>query len=375
MVDANAILATRVPNHDADDRVVWSSSIDGNYKVKAGYKFWHDRNIGYSAIPQSKGWHRIWKLTIPYKFKIFLWRFCRNNLPVRVRLKGKGVPVPIMCPMCNVEIEHLRHVFFECEFALSCWHSAELTLDTTNLYEADVWLLDKLETTSQSDSTKVCTVLYGIWYGRNKRVWENKVMSGETVMDICSKMLQDWKNANAKRVVEVPDHSQFTLGVLRRWQVPESGEYKLNVDASWTKGADICSVGMVLRDSRGHFIEGRTMSFTQAGDVLEAEALGIREALSWVKNMGELKVTVESDSLVAVNVINGKNNYLLEVGHIIDHCRSLLRVLPSVRLNFIRKQANEVAHGLAKMPCDINCLVTFTSLPTHLDEICNFEMI
>lgn len=113
------------------------------------------------------------------------------------------------------------------------------------------------------------------------------------------------------------------------------GEYKVNVDASWAQGADFCSVGMVFRDNSGHFIKGRTMTLPQAGDVLEAKALGIREALSWIKNMEEMKVTVESDSLVAVNAINGMNNNLLEVGHIIDHCRLLLPSMPSISVKFI----------------------------------------
>lgn len=90
--------------------------------------------------------------------------------------------------------------------------------------------------------------------------------------------------------------------------------------------------------------------------------------------MEEMKVSVESDSLVAVNAINGMNNYLMEVGHIIDHCRLLLQSMPSVSVKFVRKQANEVAHGLAKMPCLTNCFVIFTSPPTHLGETGNLDM-
>ncbi|XP_074336989.1 uncharacterized protein LOC141674167 [Apium graveolens] len=194
-------------------------------------------------------------------------------------------------------------------------------------------------------------------------------------MDVCFKFVQDWKEARSKGVTKVPNKKQPMQGNSRRWQPPENGEYKVNVDAAWSQGVDFCSTGMVLRDSSGHFIEGRTMHLPQAGDVLEAEALAIREALSWVKNMEVMKVMVESDSLVAVNAINGVNNYLLEVGHIIDHCRLLLQSMPSVRVKFVRKQANEVAHGLAKMPCSSNCLVIFTSPPTHLVETCNFDMV
>ncbi|XP_074362740.1 uncharacterized protein LOC141703020 [Apium graveolens] len=113
---------------------------------------------------------------------------------------------------------------------------------------------------------------------------------------------------------------------------------------------------MVIRNHLGSFVEGRTVVLSQAADALEAEVLGIREALSWVKSMDGRKVTVESDSLVAVNAINGQNKFLLEVGHIIDHCRLLLQSLSGVSVKFVRKQANEVAHGLAKMPCRLIAL-------------------
>lgn len=43
-------------------------------------------------------------------------------------------------------------------------------------------------------------------------------------------------------------------------------------------GAEAFTVGMVLRDHLRTFIEGRTISFHQAGEVREAETLDIREA-------------------------------------------------------------------------------------------------
>lgn len=372
-VDANAILATRVPQHDVEDRIVWSSSKDGIYTAKAGYKYWHDRNVDDSAIPQSNGWHKVWQLALPHKFKIFVWRFCRNILPVRVRLRGKGVSVPIICPMCSIEVEHLRHVFFECPFAISCWQSVNLLYDTSEMYDANLWLLEKFEVATQSELLKVCSVLYGIWFWRNKQVWEGKVVPGKTAMECSFKMVQEWKEAKGRDMKGGTNHIRYTSSNLRKWKAPDAGEYKVNVDASWHQGAGSFSVGMVLRDHSGSFVEGRTISLPQASDVLEAETLGIREALSWVKDMTGRKVSVESDSLVAVNAINGMNKFLLEVGHIIDHCRILLQSMLGVSVRYIRKQANEVAHGLAKMPCLVNCFVIFTSPPTHLVETCNVD--
>lgn len=51
-------------------------------------------------------------------------RFCRNNIPVRDRLKARGVNLSILCPMCNTDVEHLLHIFFDCTFATQYWNLA-----------------------------------------------------------------------------------------------------------------------------------------------------------------------------------------------------------------------------------------------------------
>lgn len=70
--DASAIWSTRVPQHGISDRIGWASSNNGVYNVKDGYRYWHDQNSRSTAITQSKGWSRIWRLPLPHKMKKFL---------------------------------------------------------------------------------------------------------------------------------------------------------------------------------------------------------------------------------------------------------------------------------------------------------------
>lgn len=126
--------------------------------------------IQYVRDRGGGGWNKLWRLNIPHKMKIFLWRFCRNNIPVRNRLRHKGVSVTILCPMCNVDVEHLLHVFFDCTFAKCCWQAAGLSYDMSQVFSAPEWLLGKLEVLTQSENIKVATVLWGIWFWRNKKV-------------------------------------------------------------------------------------------------------------------------------------------------------------------------------------------------------------
>lgn len=119
--DARLILSTCIPQSETLDRNAWTKSADGQYSVKTGYHMWQEREVGLTGIIQSSGWGKIWKLEVPHKVKVFLWRFSRNNIPVRNRLRLKGINVPILCTMCERDVEHLLHVFFDCAFANQCW--------------------------------------------------------------------------------------------------------------------------------------------------------------------------------------------------------------------------------------------------------------
>ena len=102
--------------------------------------------------------------------------------------------------------------------------------------------------------------------------------------------------------------------------------------------------------------------------VFEAECIGVREALSWLQSYRDWKVVVETDSLLTASALCTGRNNLLEVGHVIDQCRMLLHSLPGVCVKHVRKQANKVAHSLARIPCLLNCFIIFSSPPTHLVE-------
>lgn len=64
------------------DERVWIASEDGHFRVRDAY------NLALNAVndrPSSSGhdtiWSRLWKLQIPPKAKIFLWRAAWDILP------------------------------------------------------------------------------------------------------------------------------------------------------------------------------------------------------------------------------------------------------------------------------------------------------
>ncbi|XP_074351358.1 uncharacterized protein LOC141690460 [Apium graveolens] len=155
---------------------------------------------------------------------------------------------------------------------------------------------------------------------------------------------------------------------MHKWRPPEQGTWKVNVGASVFPQAEHFTVGMVIRDYTGAFVEAKVLALPCPATVLEAESIEVKEALTWVMQRGYSKVILETDSLLTVKALSSSNKYLLEVGHVIEQYRLLLNEAPGFLVSHIRKQGNKVAHVLARKPCVTNCFHVFTSPPTDMLE-------
>lgn len=372
--DAAAILSIPVPQRNVRDRVAWTQSVDGHYDVKTGYRVWQNQGLRVNRAIQSEGWGKIWRLNIPHKIKVFLWRFGRNNLPVKTRLREKGVSLATVCSMCDRDEEHMVHVFFMCSFASQCWLYAGLSLDMQQINSASEWLLEKINGGTCSEVCKIAKVLWGIWHWRNKKVWDDKTVSPVVAMDWSSRMINEWTDAMKNKKKSSSQSSTCGLAKVQRWKPPEVGNMKVNVDASLSSENATFSVGMVLRDHTGKFIEGRVGCMPEVGSIFEAEAIGIREALSWIAGKGLTQVSFESDSLLSIRALRGDGGNQLEVGHVIQHCLELLQSNPTFSLDFISRQANKVAHEVARCPCLLSCFYVFSSPPESLLETLLYDV-
>lgn len=168
--------------------------------MRSGYHYWHSRHSANENVQSASGWGKLWRICIPHKIKVLLWRICRNTVPVRNRLRGKGARVPITCMMCTGDIEHLIHLFWDCEFAKSCWQHIGLLYDMRTVKSAPEWFLEKLSTKSNDNLIKIATVVWGVWWARNKRVWEGKVITPKLAMEWSCKQVADWRRIRRKKV-------------------------------------------------------------------------------------------------------------------------------------------------------------------------------
>ena len=216
-----------------------------------------------------------------------------------------------------------------------------------------------------------------MWFWRNKKLWEGKVVTPAYAMDSSFKMYSEWLEAKKKHVFSPPQRRLEVQMTESKWRIPEPGAYKVNVDASVFPNAPTFSVGMIMRDHLGSFVACKVACFPMVETVFEAEMVGIREAPSWIKEgqFSSTQVLVESDSLLSVKAILEDKMNLLEVGEVVEECKQELQSLSSVSVRFIRKDANRVAHVIARISCLANSNIVFTSPPTCLLEALSFDCL
>ena len=119
------------------------------------------------------------------------------------------------------------------------------------------------------------------------------------------------------------------------WSPPEPGMIKLNVDGAIFDSLEKFGFSLIARDHNDLLIEGQAKLLQGLAQPKLAEAIGIREALSWIKRNPWKKAIVESDCLVAVQAIRSSQIMLSVFGDVINECKALVKDVPLVKVLFV----------------------------------------
>uniref|UniRef100_A0A803P228 RNase H type-1 domain-containing protein n=1 Tax=Cannabis sativa TaxID=3483 RepID=A0A803P228_CANSA len=100
------------------------------------------------------------------------------------------------------------------------------------------------------------------------------------------------------------------------------------------------------------------------------EAIGVKEALSWLKDKNWNKVEIETDSMLTVQVIRASHRMSYVFDLVINDCKLLLSNLPNVSLHFVRQSANRVAHYVARYSRFLSgCSIHIQNIPSDLQGL------
>jgi ribonuclease HI len=134
----------------------------------------------------------------------------------------------------------------------------------------------------------------------------------------------------------------------QRWCKPNPRHMKINVDGSFHSESHAGSIGAVVRYSKGDFMAASTIFLPYVLSPAVAEAMAMREGLSLANGMGCTNVIMESDSTETIDACNGTEAWWEEFAAILADCVDLTSLLNSVSFQYCPREANEVAHDLAR---------------------------
>ncbi|XP_019158357.1 PREDICTED: uncharacterized protein LOC109155085 [Ipomoea nil] len=202
-------------------------------------------------------------------------------------------------------------------------------------------------------------VCWNIWSLRNNIVWNNQrlesarslrnnIVWNNQRLESASSLIFKTKTYYAAWLAATTDkqQNQRNIAAVDRWIKPQQGFMKLNVDAAINKEESCMGFGCVLRDDQGCFVAARGAKWRGTYMAKEAEAMAIRESLTWLKYVTLNKVVIEFDSLQVVqNYHSTSGNSYFHV--ILGDIKNLMSLFAQSSLVFTKRSANQAAHLLA----------------------------
>ncbi|KAL8132597.1 hypothetical protein AgCh_008176 [Apium graveolens] len=133
----------------------------------------------------------------------------------------------------------------------------------------------------------------------------------------------------------------------RRWSPPPQGWVKANIDDVVFEEEGFIGVGCIVRDVDGGFIGARNHRVSVSMQPREAEAVSLKEALLWVKQIGYMYCIFETDLKLLADAYKQLNG-IAYFHTIVSDCLELFKHFENVLVEFVCRFANEVAHKLAR---------------------------
>ncbi|KAK2656630.1 hypothetical protein Ddye_009682 [Dipteronia dyeriana] len=113
--DVQEILRIPLGTANIADAVLWHFDKRGFYTVKSGYCIGQELAGSPSVsnnITVGRWWLSLWKLDIPLKIKIFIWKASHEWIPTRGNLSKIGIQMDNRCPLCQTKTETTIHALW-----------------------------------------------------------------------------------------------------------------------------------------------------------------------------------------------------------------------------------------------------------------------
>ncbi|MFQ6654705.1 hypothetical protein Gotur_025582, partial [Gossypium turneri] len=185
-VIAEKILQIPLAETVQEDFQVWRGEPTGEFYVRSAYKLLQETNPDPNGLMLhteiTNFYTKLWKLYIPSKIQMTVWRISWNFILTFLNLKIKRVVRNSQCPRCGCDEENSYHIFQKCPTSIEIWNQLNLSwLLSQNNDDIQGWLTWVFDRGTDEQLRLFCVSLWFIWFSTNQLVYERKNMSGSEI--------------------------------------------------------------------------------------------------------------------------------------------------------------------------------------------------
>ena len=188
-------------------------------------------------------------------------------------------------------------------------------------------------------------IISQLWTRRNKlRVGEEMAPLSKIVGLATDSLLE------FQRALSFP-HPASRLIISNRWTPPPLGWMKVNFDGATFKERNLAGLGGVIRNDNGLIMAAFTQTIPLPTSIEMVEVLAAHSALVLANDLSLNQVQLEGDSEIIINALSKGGKDSSSFGHILLDIKLLSSAFQCVSFSHSRRQANKVAHCLARSAC------------------------
>lgn len=247
--------------------------------------------------------------------------------------------IDLICPLCHVAEETQDHLFMHCQATQALWFTSSLGIHLPQNIDINSWLLQWLSSTELA-SQLFCIILWKLWKARCDIVFDKSVFNPLLLAESAASFVDEFNIVN----VAAPRSSQVPENISKG--APAAGTLKVNIDAVCMLSGTTCW-GMIVRNDVAAVSYAATLKVYP----MLVETLGLRWALSWLKEQHFDEVIIETDAEQVVNCLKNQIK-VSEISNVILDCLALLAEMEQVSVSIVSRKRNLEAHSSR---CSILC--------------------
>ncbi|XVF21851.1 hypothetical protein REPUB_Repub12eG0125000 [Reevesia pubescens] len=276
-----------------------------------------------------------------------------------------------ICQRCHLADETVLHALRNRDRIRNAWSLCEL---------ADVWLEDghkgsktwltavakKLDQSQFELGLYLCWTL---WNARNSEGINSEKRNLESIVYAAKKYVEDYTAAQG--LIRGTSETE-----PEKWKAPCYDQIKINFDGATSQPEKCGGCGVVIRDYKGQVLGACSLFQEGIYDPLVTEAIPAVKSLIFAEEIGCRNIVLEGDALHVVSMLNHSEVDTSYIGNLIFEGRTRLGRLGNHTVTDSRRDANLVAHLLAKSAiASKNDLYWIEEVPdfiqTAVDDDCN----